>query len=205
MDVGHGARVGGCGLAVAVGAEPGPAAAQPAATYYTVLHVDENGHQDGYTAVMAAKAGRESMTVGAANGRVEVLDSISYYTNSDPLTLENSAKLRYICTYGPHHDHHLSRNGSWNWVSPWWCVARLPRRWAAYPAAAVGRGTAWCSRVTNNSRTALDNGVILTDYGFVTVGDLLPSQTAEKGPLRPCLRARRASGTAMKPLATVCC
>ena len=35
---------------------------EPAATYYTVLHVDENGHQDGYTAVMAAKAGRESMT-----------------------------------------------------------------------------------------------------------------------------------------------
>ena len=35
-------------------------------------------------------------------------------------------------------------------------------------------------RVTNNSRTALDNGVILTDYGFVTVGDLLPGQTAEK-------------------------
>ena len=40
-------------------------------------------------------------------------------------------------------------------------------------------------RVTNNSRTALDNGVILTDYGFVTVGDLLPGQTAENGPLRP--------------------
>ena len=152
---------------------------EPAATYYTVLHVDENGHQDGYTAVMAAKAGRESMTVGATNGRVEVLDSISYYTNSDPLTLENSAKLRYICTYGPTTTITYPENGSWNWVS------LVVRDAPTEEMGGVSGGCRWegdslVFRVTNNSRTALDNGVILTDYGFVTVGDLLPGQTAEK-------------------------
>lgn len=133
-----------------------------------------------------------------------MLDSISYYTNSDPLTLENSAKLRYICTYGPTTTITYPENGSWNWVS------LVVRDAPTEEMGGVSGGCRWegdslVFRVTNNSRTALDNGVILTDYGFVTVGDLLPVRRPKR-PLRPCLPPRPARlGTAMKPLAMVCC
>lgn len=150
----------------------------PAATYYTVLHVDENGHQDGYTAVMAAKAGREPLTVGASNGRIDVLDSISYYAYSDPLTLENSARLRYVCTYGPTTTLTYPESESWN------CVSLVVRDAPTEEMGGVSGSCRWVGdslvfSVTNGSGIALENGLILTDYGFVTVGDLLPGQTTE--------------------------
>ncbi|MCI6041445.1 MAG: hypothetical protein MR742_13145 [Clostridiales bacterium] len=150
----------------------------PAATYYTVLTVDENGHQSGYSAVMATRAGREPMTVGTANGTLELLDSISYYTNSNPLTLENASKLRYVCTYGPVTTITYPQSGVWNYGT------LIVRDAPTEDMSGVGGGCRWVGdslvfSVTNNSRIPLENGVILTDYGFVTVGALLPGQTAE--------------------------
>ena len=151
---------------------------KPAAAYYTVVHVDQSGHQDGYTAVMAAKAGRESMTVAAANGRVEALDTISYYTNNDPFNLENAAELRYVLTYGPTTTITYPESGSWNCVSL--VVRDAPtEEMGGVSGTCFWEGDSLVFSVTNNSRISLDNGVILTDYGFVKVDGLLPGQTAE--------------------------
>ena len=69
VDVGHGARDGGCGLAVAVGLSQVLPLREPAATYYTVLHVDENGHQDGYNRRHGRQGRTRILTVGATNGQ----------------------------------------------------------------------------------------------------------------------------------------
>lgn len=150
----------------------------PAATYYTVLTVDESGQQDGYTAVMATKAERGPLTLGVANGNVELLDSISYYANSSPTGTENANRLRYVCTYGPITTITYPESGSWNVAT---LVARDTPTEDMSGVSGICRweGENLVIQVTNNSRVALNNGVIVTDYGFVTVGDLLPGQTAE--------------------------
>lgn len=150
---------------------------EPIATYYTMIDVDSNGAQDGYTAVMAAKAGREDMTVGAANGRVDLTGSISYYYSNDPNEQERAANLRYRCTYGPVTTITFPQNGSWNYAT--FIVRDIPQEdLSGVSGTCRWEGESLVCTVTNQSRIALDGGVVFTDRGFATTGDLLPGQTA---------------------------
>lgn len=150
---------------------------EPIATYYTMIDVDQDGAQSGYTAVMAAKAGREAMTVGAVNGRVDLTSSIFYYYSSDSNQQENVANLRYRYTYGPVTTLTFPQNGSWNYAT--FIVRDIPQeQLGGVSGTCRWEGESLVCTVTNQSRIALSGGVVFTDRGFATVGDLLPGQTA---------------------------
>ncbi len=150
---------------------------EPIAVHYTVLNVDSDGTTDGYTAVTAAKSSRSPMTVGIEEGTLDVPSTVYYYASNDLKEQEAAAKLRYTYTYGERET--LTFPETWAWGENTMIV-----RDAAYADVSAVRGECgWDGdslvfTITNGSDIALEKGVILTDYGFVSVPALLPGQTA---------------------------
>lgn len=150
---------------------------EPIAVHYTTLIVDEDGATDGYTAAVAAKSATGPMTVGVDDGTLDVPSTVYYYASSDMKEQEAAAKLRYIYSYGAKET--ITFPETWSWAQH-----SLIVRDAAFQDVSAIRGECgWDGddlvfTLTNNSGIALSEGLILTDYGFVSVPALLPGQTA---------------------------
>lgn len=150
---------------------------EPIAVHYTMLNVDSDGSTDGYTAVTVSKSSRSAMTVGIEEGTLDVPSTIYYYASNDTKEQEAAAKLRYTYTYGSNET--ITFPETWSWGENTLIV-----RDAAYADVSAVKGECgWDGEslvftITNGSDIALEKGVILTDYGFVSVPALLPGQTA---------------------------
>lgn len=148
---------------------------EPIAVHYTMLSVDEDGQTDGYTAVVAAKSSRDPMTVGVEEGTLDIPSTVYYYASNDMQEQEAAVKLRY--TYGA--DETITFPETWSWGQNSLIVRDAALRDVSVLKGECGwDGESLVFTLTNGSDIALSEGIILTNYGFVSVPALLPGQTA---------------------------
>lgn len=148
---------------------------QPAAVSYTVVRVYKDGVTDAYTAVSAAKAGNEAIAVGVAEGNIDMASTVSYYASSDDANQQAAATMRYMLTYGEREELTTPVAAAWNYQS--FILKNVPI------ADLTGvRGTChWMDdslvfEITNASDVQLDQGVIFSEYGFVSVPAIAPGE-----------------------------
>ncbi len=149
---------------------------EPIGVHYTIAAVEADGTAQSYTAVVAAKAQDEQLTVGAKEGTVDLANTISYYTPSDDNVQETAAELRYTCTYGAQPTVTFPKAGVWAKQS--FVLQDVPRQDVSGVSGVCGwDGESLTATVTNGSQIALSNGIFLSEYGFASVPALLPGQS----------------------------
>lgn len=151
---------------------------QPVAVRYSVVTVDEDGTTDGYTAISVTKAEREPITVSLSAGEIDMASTASYsYSQDDSGEQQDGNQLRYAYRVGEPDSITMQQEKAWKMNS---LLARN------VPMADVSGITGHCDwegdqlvfTVLNGSGVALQEGAILSGYGFVSVPALLPGETA---------------------------
>ena len=147
----------------------------PVAVHYTLLNVDEDGATTGNTVVVAAKPEKGSMTLSVNSGAIDMTSSLSYYE----LDVERPAQtLRYIYTYGD--EETITYRQTQAWQSQSFMVKNVPTvEVGSVKGECVWDGGDMRFTITNGSSVPLEDGFVITDFGFVSVPELLPGQTAE--------------------------
>ncbi|MDO4351200.1 MAG: hypothetical protein Q4C35_11295 [Eubacteriales bacterium] len=149
---------------------------EPIGVHYTLAAVDEDGVTQSFTAVVAAKAQDEALTVGAREGTVDLANTISYYMPSDDNAQEAAAELRYTCTYGVQPSVTFPKAGVW--AKQAFVMQDVPTQDVSGVSGECGwDGESLVATVTNGSQLALSEGIFLSEYGFASVPALLPGQS----------------------------
>lgn len=175
---------------------------QPVAVRYSVVTVDEDGTTDGYTAISVTKAEREPITVSLNAGEIDMASTASYsYSLDNSGEQREGNQLRYAYRVGERDSITMQQEKAWEMNS---LLARN------VPMADVSGITGHCDwegdqlvfTVLNGSGVALQEGAILSGYGFVSVPALLPGETA-RCVLRPMTDEEKAqqkqSGSYQQP------
>ena len=147
----------------------------PVAVHYTLLDVDEDGATSANTVVVASKPEKGSMTLSINGGAIDMTSSLSYYSTD----VESAAQtLRYIYTYGD--EETITYRQTKAWQSQYFMVKNAPLTdVSGVKGECVWDGENMRFTITNGSSVSLEDGFVLTDFGFVSVPELLPGQTAE--------------------------
>ena len=173
---------------------------QPVAVRYSVVTVDKDGTTDGYTAISVTKAEREPVTVSLTGGGIDMASTASYsYSQDNSGEQREGNQLRYVYRFGETDSITMQQEKAWQMNS---LLARN------VPMADVSGITGRCDwegdqlvfTVLNGSGVALQEGAILSGYGFVSVPALLPGETA-RCVLRPMTDDEKArqSGSYQQP------
>ena len=161
---------------------------QPIAVHCTNLLVGQDGEVSGYTSVSVAQPSRDPLCVSVDGGVIDLPSTLSYYMPSDSKEQEAAAKLRMTYAYGAHETLTMPSKQGWEQHS-FLVRGAYTREAAKVSGVCVREGDDLVFTLTNGSSLALSEGVVFSDYGFVSVPELLPGQTT-----RCVLRAQ--SGTA---------
>ena len=149
---------------------------EPIGVHYTIAAVEADGTTQSFTAVVAAKAQDEQLTVGAKEGTVDLANTISYYTPSDDNAQEAAAELRYTCTYGAQPTVTFPKAGVW--AKQAFVLQDVPKQDVSGISGVCGwDGESLTATITNDSQIALSEGIFLSEYGFASVPALLPGQS----------------------------
>ncbi len=167
----------------------------PVAVHYTLLNIDEDGVAAGNTVVVASKPEKGDMTLSINGGAIDMTSSLSYYAAD--VEQPAAQTLRYIYTYGD--EETITYRQTQAWQSQYFMVKNAPIvNVSGVKGECVWDGESIRFTITNGSSVALADGFVLTDFGFVSVPELLPGQTAECV-MRPATKeeeAQQASSTA---------
>lgn len=169
----------------------------PVEVHYTLAQVDEEGNSRGFTAVNATQAARGPMLLSAEEGTIDFAASISYYAFPDDNAKDTAAKLRYICTYGDRETITYPAAEAWRKRSAVVKDAPMPEL-RGLKGACRWEGDSLAITLTNGTAVALDEGVVITEMGFVTAPALLPGQTTTLM-LRPAAAVTPAEGQQSTP------
>ncbi len=173
----------------------------PVAVHYTLLDIDEDGAATGNTVVVASKPEKGGMTLSINGGAIDMTSSLSYYATD--IEQPAAQTLRYIYTYGD--EETITYRQTQAWQSQYFMVKNAPIvNVSGVKGECVWDGESIRFTITNGSSVALADGFVLTDFGFVSVPELLPGQTAECV-MRPATKeeeAQQASSTAQGAGAT---
>lgn len=149
---------------------------EPIAVHCTNVMVDQDGQLSGYTSVSVARAERAPLSVSVDGGVIDLPSTLSYYMPSDSQEQEAAAKLRMTYAYGAHET--LTMPSKQGWEQHSFLVRGAYTREAAKVTGVCGwEGDDLVFTLTNGSSLALSEGVVFSDYGFVSVPELLPGQT----------------------------
>ena len=159
----------------------------PVAVHYTLLDIDEDGAATGNTVVVASKPEKGGMTLSINGGAIDMTSSLSYYSTG----VESAAQtLRYIYTYGD--EETITYQQTQAWQSQCFMVRKAPIvNVSGVKGECVWDGESMRFTITNGSSVTLADGFVLTDFGFVSVPELLPGQTAECV-MRPAVKEEEA-------------
>lgn len=150
---------------------------EPIAVHCTNLLVGPEGEVSGFTNVSVAQAERGPLSVSVDEGEIDLPSTLSYYMPGDAQEQEAAAKLRMTYAYGAHETLTMPSNVGWQRHS------FLVRGAYTQEVSRVSGVCAWEGNdlvftLTNHASIALDEGVVFSDYGYVSVPELLPGQTA---------------------------
>lgn len=151
---------------------------EPAAVHYTIQRVDSDGTVNGFTGVSVAQASREPMAIGITQGVIDLPSTLSYYAPDGMQEEPAATKLRVAYTYGAQETMTVTSATAWQQHN--FAVTGA----ATQDVSGVSGSCSWERdglhfQLLNASGLALSKGLILTDYGFVSVPELLPGQTME--------------------------
>lgn len=150
---------------------------EPIAVHCTNVMVDQDGQVSGYTSVSVARAERAPLSVSVDGGVIDLPSTLSYYMPSDSKEQAAAAKLRMTYAYGAHET--LTMPSTQGWERHSFLVRGAYNRDAANVSGVCGwEGDDLVFTLTNGSSLALSEGAVFSDYGFVSVPELLPGQTA---------------------------
>lgn len=150
---------------------------EPIAVHCTSLLVDPDGYVSGTTSVSVAQAGREPLSVSVDKGEIDLPSTFSYYMPSDAQEQETAAQLRMTYAYGAQETLTMPSKQSWERHS--FLVRGAYTQEAAKVSGTCGwEGNDLVFTLTNGSSIVLDEGAVFSDYGYVSVPELLPGQTA---------------------------
>ncbi|MEG2949129.1 MAG: hypothetical protein RR946_00445 [Clostridia bacterium] len=165
---------------------------EPVATGYTVACVSEDGTVDSFSAISAAKANTERMTFSLEKGTVDLDNSRGvYYSGEDMVSTPTTLRCTY--TYGEPETVSYPETAAWEQNR--FFVRDVPLADCSMSGTCTFDGEGLSFTVQNKSNVAYEDGVIITDYGFVSVPALLPGQTTTAA-LKP--EKKPSSGSAVK-------
>lgn len=148
---------------------------KPIAVSYTIVNVDQEGTAEGYTAVAAATANAGRMTVGAEQGTADMNAFVGYYYADNDIQEAEASRLRYRYTYGRPESLSFPETNAW---TPNYLLLRdVPTIGCAVSGQCSWNGENLEFSIRNDGSTAFGEGVVITDYGYVSVPALLPGQT----------------------------
>ena len=149
---------------------------EPIAVSYTIVGIDKDGATDSFTGVAAAKADSGRMVVGAQQGSVDMNTSFGYYyTSYDGSEKAEPTTLRYSCSYGERESVSFPEKSSWE--QNYFALRDVPLADCKVSGQCSWNGGNLEFTLQNSGSVAFEAGVIITDYGFVSVPALLPGQT----------------------------
>lgn len=167
----------------------------PIAVHCTNVLVDQDGQVSGYTSVSVARAERDPLSVSVDEGEIDLPSTLSYYMPSDSQEQEAAAKLRMTYTYGAHETLTVPSEQGWKQLS-FLVRGAYTREVANVSGVCAWEGDDLVFTLTNGSSLALSEGAVFSDYGFVSVPELLPGQT-----VRCVLRAQPSAAAASQRVA----
>ncbi|MDD3334997.1 MAG: hypothetical protein PHI98_05700 [Eubacteriales bacterium] len=155
---------------------------KPIAVSYTMLELEKDGNRNSFTAVGVAQADAGRMEVTLQEGNINTDSYSSYYYDGGNTQGEPSQTLRYEYTLGGLSQMTFQKTQTWEQNS--FMVSDAPLRECSLTGFAGWENNRLSFTVTNQSSIPLSDGLIMTDYGYVSVPVLLPGQTltAEMSP-----------------------
>ena len=151
---------------------------KPAATAYSVYNIDSDGNVSSITVAGVAIAQDEDMSINTRdNALVEPSNTFYSYYNDDDDTKVYTQSLRYRYTLGEKRALTFPASGAWD-------VQLLYIKPEENPRLGISASIWWeddglHGEIVNNSDYTLDEGYVLTMYGYCTTPRILPGQTVE--------------------------
>lgn len=147
---------------------------KPIAVSYTVAKIAKDGSVDTETAISVARAERGRTNVALEQGAINLQAGGSYYyEEAEPGA--RSQTLRNSISFGSKPSVTFAETASW--AGNTFLADNVPLADCGVTGSASWEGTKLVFTVTNTGTVPLSDGVILTDYGFVTTPAVLPGQT----------------------------
>lgn len=146
---------------------------EPIAVSSTVVEVDQDGNHRSSTSVMVAQAEPSRPQVALNQGDMYLLGNSYYYDNGEEETIPH--ELRNEINLGTPKSVTFKASTSWSTNS--FLAQNIPLADVNVKGEAGWEGLKLVFTLTNTGSVALGEGMVITDYGYVSVPALLPGQT----------------------------
>ncbi len=148
----------------------------PAAAYYTVVRMDSDGTTESFTGVTATRAAAGRIRISADEGTIDPAPGISYYDSAyGEEENSNQKKLRFTYGCGSEKSIEMPNDVTWGEIS--FGVDGVPVRDCVLSGECSLDGDGLLFTIKNEGGVTFEPGLIMTDYGFVSVDELAPGKT----------------------------
>lgn len=148
---------------------------QPMAVSYTVIQQDADGAQESFTGLGVACADEGRASLSLAQGTLNMDQQSDYYYGQEETGGTPVRALRYETVLGDQETLVFEQQATWEQNT--FLTADVPLADCRVSGSAGWENGSLVFTVENQGVAPLSDGLILTDYGFVSVPALLPGQT----------------------------